>query len=180
MILTTTSSIEGKPVREYLGPVGAEVIWGANFWKDAGAQVADFFGGRVRDYEQVYADSRITVLHELRKAARELGASAVVSIRFDYQTMGEKNQILMVAATGTAVTLSLSADELALQQKVQLENDEAYFIDINSQRKGPFSMAQLRALLLRGRVDLDTVTYSEEGAAGQTVRQLCSNGEEPL
>ena len=37
MIVTTTNSIEGSPIREYRGIVFGEVITGINVFKDIGA-----------------------------------------------------------------------------------------------------------------------------------------------
>jgi hypothetical protein len=51
VIITTTSTLEGRPVRDYLGLVGGEVIVGANVIKDVFASVSDFFGGRSGAYE---------------------------------------------------------------------------------------------------------------------------------
>lgn len=46
MILSTTPTLEGHPIREYRGIVTGETIIGANFIKDFFAGVRDFFGGR--------------------------------------------------------------------------------------------------------------------------------------
>ena len=48
MIITTTPSIEGHPVKEYKGIVTSEVIIGANAIRDFMAGIRDFFGGRSR------------------------------------------------------------------------------------------------------------------------------------
>lgn len=51
MILTTTNTIEGHPVKEYKGIVTGETIIGANALKDFMAGLTDFFGGRSTTYE---------------------------------------------------------------------------------------------------------------------------------
>ena len=43
---------------------------------------------------------------ELAEQARELGANAVVGIDIDYEVLGEKNGMLMVSASGTAVVVA--------------------------------------------------------------------------
>ena len=53
MILTTTPTIEGHKIQKYLGIVTSESIIGANAFRDLGAQIRDFFGGRTRGYEKV-------------------------------------------------------------------------------------------------------------------------------
>ncbi|MCS6986328.1 MAG: heavy metal-binding domain-containing protein [Sphingomonadaceae bacterium] len=105
MILTTTPSVEGRPVQEYLGVVAGEAIVGANLFRDLFAAVRDIVGGRAGAYERVMEEARDTALKELAARASELGANAVVGIRLDYETVGGGASILMVAATGTAVRL---------------------------------------------------------------------------
>ena len=51
MVITTTPTIEGHPVREYKGVVTGETIIGANVIKDFMASLTDFFGGRSGQYE---------------------------------------------------------------------------------------------------------------------------------
>lgn len=52
MILTTTSVIQGKTVREYTGIVTGEAIVGANIFRDFFAGVRDIVGGRSGAYEK--------------------------------------------------------------------------------------------------------------------------------
>ena len=46
MILSTTPTIEGHPIREYRGVVTGETIIGTNFVKDFFANIRDVIGGR--------------------------------------------------------------------------------------------------------------------------------------
>ena len=103
MLLTTTPTIEGRPIREYLGIVTAESIIGANIVKDLFAGIRDIVGGRSGTYERVIEEARMTALHELEAKAAQLGASAVVGIDLDFETIGANGSMLMVVATGTAV-----------------------------------------------------------------------------
>jgi uncharacterized protein YbjQ (UPF0145 family) len=105
MILTTTSSIEGKPARDYLGIVTGEVIVGANIFKDLFAGVRDIVGGRSGAYESSLRDARETALKELESEARARGANAVIGVDFDYEVLGQGGSMLMVTASGTAVVV---------------------------------------------------------------------------
>jgi uncharacterized protein YbjQ (UPF0145 family) len=105
MILTTTPSVEGRPIVEHLGIVAGEAIVGANLFRDLFAAVRDIVGGRSGAYEEVMRDARETALRELASEAERLGANAVVGISFDYETVGGGSSILMVAVTGTAVRI---------------------------------------------------------------------------
>ncbi|MGM9693444.1 MAG: heavy metal-binding domain-containing protein [Alloprevotella sp.] len=105
MTLSTTPTLEGNPIRQYLGVVTAESIVGANFVKDIMANVRDFFGGRSGAYEGVLIEARDTVLKELEERAARMGANAIVGISFDYETVGASGSMLMVVASGTAVVV---------------------------------------------------------------------------
>ena len=103
MILSTTPTIEGQPIREYMGVVTGEAIIGANVFKDFFASVRDIVGGRAGSYEKVLRDAKDISLQEMVKRAKEMGANAVVGIDIDYETIGDKGSMLMVATSGTAV-----------------------------------------------------------------------------
>ena len=103
MLLTTTPSIEGKPIQEYIGIVTSEAIIGANIVKDLFAGIRDIVGGRSGTYERVIEEARMNALQELEAKALRMGANAVVGIDLDFETVGSGGSMLMVVATGTAV-----------------------------------------------------------------------------
>ena len=105
MILTTTNSIEGKNVKQYVGIVTGEVILGANIFKDFFASIRDIVGGRSGSYERVLKEAKDNALKELSDNARAMGANAIIGIDLDYETLGANNSMLMVSASGTAVIL---------------------------------------------------------------------------
>ena len=105
MILTTTPTIEGKPIKDYLGIVTGETIIGANIWKDFKAAIRDVVGGRSATYERVLRDAKDSALQEMIERASLLGADAIVGFDLDYETVGEGNSMLMVTSSGTAVRL---------------------------------------------------------------------------
>lgn len=106
MITTTTPSIEGKNIREYLGVVSAEVIIGANVFKDILGGLRDFFGGRSGTYEKVLMEAKQHAMDELVQRSQALGANAIVGIDLDFETVGSGGSMLMVIASGTAVKIS--------------------------------------------------------------------------
>ncbi len=106
MILTTTPTIEGKQIVNYHGVVFGEVISGVNFVKDLFAGLRNFVGGRSGSYEEELTKARDTALKELEQRASEKGANAVVGIDIDYEVLGSDNGMLMVTASGTAVTVA--------------------------------------------------------------------------
>jgi len=103
MIITTTPAIDGKRINSYLGIVAGEAIMGANMFRDMFAGIRDIVGGRSGAYEKELRKAREIAFQELEDSAKDLGANAVVGIDIDYEVLGEKNGMLMVSVSGTAV-----------------------------------------------------------------------------
>ncbi len=105
MLISTTPTLEGRPIRDYLGVVTGEVIIGANIFKDLFANIRDIVGGRAGAYEGALRDAREQAFEELRYEAHRLGADAVVGVDIDYEVVGQSGSMLMVSVSGTAVRL---------------------------------------------------------------------------
>jgi len=105
VILTTTTTIEGQPVREYIGIVHGEAILGANLFRDLFASIRDIVGGRSGAYEEELRRAREIALEEMAQEARDRGANAVIAVDVDYEAIqiGSGGAMLMVTASGTAV-----------------------------------------------------------------------------
>jgi uncharacterized protein YbjQ (UPF0145 family) len=106
VIVTTTPSVEGRKITEYRGIVTGEAIMGANIFKDLFAGIRDIVGGRSATYERELRRAREIAMDEIRTAAAEMGANAVVGIDLDYETVGTNASMLMVTISGTAVVVS--------------------------------------------------------------------------
>ncbi len=105
MIVTTTPTIEGRSIRDYHGIVTGEAIVGANIFRDFFAGIRDIVGGRSQAYEAELAKAREIALDEMSEAAAQLGGNAVVGVDLDYEVVGQGGTMLMVSASGTAVTV---------------------------------------------------------------------------
>lgn len=103
MIITTTPSLDGKKISAYLGVVTGEAIVGANLFRDLFASITDIVGGRSGAYEKELRRAREIAFEELTAAASQLGANAIVGVDIDYEVLGERNGMLMVSVSGTAV-----------------------------------------------------------------------------
>jgi uncharacterized protein YbjQ (UPF0145 family) len=105
MLVTTTTSLDGRKITEYLGLVSGEAILGANIFKDFFAGIRDIVGGRSAAYEQELRKAKRIALDEMVAEAEALGGNAVVAVDLDYETIGigQTGNMLMVSASGTAV-----------------------------------------------------------------------------
>ncbi len=105
MIKTTTPTIEGKEITNYLGIVVGEAILGANIFKDIFGAVRDIVGGRAGAYEKELGNAREIAFNEMEAEAKRLGANAIVGIDLDYEVIGANGGMMMVSVSGTAVKI---------------------------------------------------------------------------
>jgi len=106
MLVTTTPSMQDKKITKYHGLVSGEAILGANIFKDLFASIRDIVGGRAAAYEKELRAAKDIAVKEMVEQAQNLGANAVVGVDLDYETIsvGGAGGMLMVSASGTAVT----------------------------------------------------------------------------
>ncbi len=106
MLLSTTSVIDGKRIVTYHGLVTGEAILGANIFRDLFAGIRDIVGGRSGAYEKELRRAKDLAIQEMIDQAQAMGANAIIAIDLDYETVGQGGSMLMVSASGTAVTYS--------------------------------------------------------------------------
>jgi uncharacterized protein YbjQ (UPF0145 family) len=105
MLISTTTALEGKPIKEYMGLVSGEAILGADIFKDFFAGIRDIMGGRSAAYEEELRKAKAIAIEEMVTQAQSMGANAVIGVDLDYETLngGGGGNMLMVSASGTAV-----------------------------------------------------------------------------
>ncbi len=107
MLMSTTSTLEGKKIKEYRGIVFGEVVNGVNFTKDFLASITNFVGGRSKEYEEEIVNARADAVKEMMDRAKKIGANGLIGIKIDVETISvnENGVMLLVVATGTAVVV---------------------------------------------------------------------------
>ena len=100
MVITTTTVVD-KPVAEYWGIVTGDAILGANIFRDVFASIRDIVGGRSAGYEKELNRAKQIAFEEMTSKAEGLGASGIIGVDIDYETVG--GSMLMVSVSGTAV-----------------------------------------------------------------------------
>ncbi len=101
IVITTTHTIEGKKIVQYLDVISVESIQGMGMFKDFGAGLADVFGGAASGYQKALDQMKEVALKRLREKAHDLGANAVIGVDLDYGEL--RGTMLMLVANGTAV-----------------------------------------------------------------------------
>lgn len=84
VILTTTHSVEGYAIQQYLGIESVEIVIGTGVISEFTSAITDIFGERATAFERKLADAKQTALHRLQSIALQRGANAVVGVDIDY------------------------------------------------------------------------------------------------
>ena len=103
MILTTTDTVPGHDVVKYCGLAKGCSVRGMHFGDDVVAMIKNAIGGEVHEYTQVFAQVREQALDRMMDDARELGANAVIGLRFESTEIGDGAAELMVYGTAVVV-----------------------------------------------------------------------------
>ncbi len=103
MILVNTDTIQGKKIVKTLGLVKGNTIRARHVGRDIMAGLRAIVGGEVKEYTKMMGETREQSLDRMQDQARQLGADAVVNVRFGTSyVMGGAAEILVY---GSAVKL---------------------------------------------------------------------------
>jgi uncharacterized protein YbjQ (UPF0145 family) len=101
MKMTPSPTIAGRTITETLGLVRGNTIRARHVGKDIIASLRTIVGGEIREYTKMLAESREQAIDRMIAEAEDLGADAIVSVRFSTSyVMGNAAEIL---AYGDAV-----------------------------------------------------------------------------
>ncbi len=104
MMLTTSDSIAGREVTETLGLVRGNTLRARHLGRDIAALLRSLVGGEITTYTKMLAEAREQALDRMVEQARQLGADAIVGVRFS--TSYIMANVAEILAYGTAVRLS--------------------------------------------------------------------------
>lgn len=107
MIVATTPTVAGKRVVRTLGLVRGNAVRVRHLGHDIVAQIRNVVGGEIAEYTKLFAETREQVLDRMVEEARELGANAIVEVRFSTSMVMRPAAELL--AYGTAVVLEEDA-----------------------------------------------------------------------
>ncbi len=103
MIVTTTESVAGKRVVRTIGVVRGNTVRARHLGKDILAAFKGMVGGEIEEYTKLLAESRDQAIDRMVANAADMGANAVVNIRFSTSYIMAMAAEIMVF--GTAVVL---------------------------------------------------------------------------
>jgi len=103
MIVVNTDFIPGREIGEILGLVEGNTIQSKHIGKDVVAGFRQLVGGEIKEYTEMLSEAREIALKRMIEKAEEMGADAVLNVRFTTSAvMGNAAEILVY---GTAVKL---------------------------------------------------------------------------
>ena len=104
MIITTTDYVPGKKIEKILGVAMGNVVRAKNIGKDILAGLRNLAGGEIKEYTDLLKDARDEAVARMIKSAEEMGADAVLNVRFATSSVMQGAAELF--AYGTAVKLT--------------------------------------------------------------------------
>ncbi|RSL30515.1 YbjQ family protein [Salibacterium salarium] len=103
MIMVTTETLPGHEIEKPLGIVKGNTVRARHLGKDFVGGLRQIVGGKMKEYEEMFLEARDYAEHEMRGKAQELGADAIVGIRYSSSSIMNGTSEVMVY--GTAVKL---------------------------------------------------------------------------
>lgn len=108
--IVTTESIAGATIAEQLGIVRGNTIRARHVGRDILAAFRNLVGGEISDYTKLMAESREQALDRMQAEAEQLGADAIVSVRFTTSMLAHGAAELLVYGTAVKLTTEKSTN----------------------------------------------------------------------
>lgn len=104
MIVVNTPTVAGKEITKTYGIVRGNTIRARHLGKDIVAVFKNIVGGEIEEYTKLQAESREQAISRMIADAKNLGADAIVNVRFTTSVIVQGASELL--AYGTAVKIS--------------------------------------------------------------------------
>ncbi len=105
MLVTTTFSFDGYRIKEYKGMVRGIIVRSPTIAQGILGGLKGLIGGKIGAYSQMCEQARQQAYELLLQHARELGANAVVGLRYDASEVVSRESATEVLCYGTAVVV---------------------------------------------------------------------------
>ncbi len=105
MPVTTTFTVEGYRIREYKGIVRGIIVRSPTIVQGIVGGLKNIIGGKIGAYTEMCEQARQQAYDLLLEHATELGANAVVGLRYDASEVVSQGSATEVLCYGTAVVI---------------------------------------------------------------------------
>ena len=103
--VTTTFTIEGHRITEYKGVARGIIVRAPTIAQGIVGGLKNIIGGRIGAYTEMCEQARQQAFELLVQHAREMGANAIVGLRYDASEVVSKGSATEVLCYGTAVVI---------------------------------------------------------------------------
>ncbi|MEM1012137.1 MAG: YbjQ family protein [Planctomycetota bacterium] len=103
VVLTNTESLPGYRIKHILGLVQGNTVRAKHFGRDFAAGLKNLVGGELSGYTELLIESRQQATQRMVHQATQLGANAVINVRFS--TSAVTGGAAELYAYGTAVVI---------------------------------------------------------------------------
>ena len=104
VVMVTTNYIPGKKITKVIGTIWGITVRSRGLGGNIVAGLRSLAGGEIKEYSKMLSDARNTAMGRLRDAAEQVGANAVIEMRFDSSDIGQV--MTEIVAYGTAVVVA--------------------------------------------------------------------------
>jgi uncharacterized protein YbjQ (UPF0145 family) len=101
--ITNIESIPGKTIVEHFGVVSGSTVRAKHVGRDIMAGFKNVFGGELKGYTELLAESREEAMERMTEQAKSLGANAIVNVRFSTSSVAAGAAELYVYGTAVSV-----------------------------------------------------------------------------
>src|SRR3954449_12461129 len=106
MFVTTTFDIQGHRITEYKGLVRGIIVRAPTIAQGIVGGLKNIIGGRIGAYTEMCEQARQQAYDSMLEHASEMGANAIVGVRYDASEVVSKGSATEVLCYGTAVVLT--------------------------------------------------------------------------
>ncbi len=103
MILTNIDSVPGKKIAQHFGLAAGSTVRAKHIGKDIAASLKNIIGGELKGYTELLQESRKQATERMVKQAEELGANAIINIRYATSAVAQGAAELFVYGTAVRV-----------------------------------------------------------------------------
>lgn len=103
MFITNTEEISGKTITDCLGVVSGSTVRAKHAGRDIMASIKNIFGGELKGYTELLSESRDQAIERMQNQAKQLGANAIVNVRFSTSSVASGAAEIYVYGTAVIV-----------------------------------------------------------------------------
>ena len=103
MLITNIEEIPGKKIMEHYGLVAGSTVRAKHAGRDIMASLKNFIGGELKGYTELLNDARKQAKERMVQQAQEMGANAIVNVRFNTSSVAQGASELYIYGTAVKV-----------------------------------------------------------------------------